>query len=138
VRDEVLSEAGPLILYVEDEPLIRDLGVVALEDGGFVVAASPSAPDAMTVLDEAGAKIKALITDIDLGGDLNGWDVARRAREILPDLPVIYVSGASSHDWASMGVPGSIMLPKPYAATQLLVALSTAMLGPSGLTSPTT
>jgi CheY-like chemotaxis protein len=135
---DVSQGAGPLVLYVEDDPLIVDLGLAVLEEGGFNVAAVRSAVEAIKALDERGGDFKALITDVDLGSELSGWDVARHAREMFPDLPVIYVSGGSSNEWASMGVPGSIMLVKPYAATQLLVALSTAMLGPSGLTSPST
>jgi CheY-like chemotaxis protein len=138
VGSSLSDSAGPLVLYVEDEPLIVDLGVAALEDGGFNVAAVRSAVDAITALDERGADFKALITDVDLASKLGGWDVARYARELFPDLPVAYVSGGSSHNWASIGVPGSIMLVKPYATAQLLVALSTAMLGPSGLSSPST
>jgi hypothetical protein len=37
--------------------------------------------------------IRALVTDIDLGGSSpTGWDVARRARELHPELPVVYLS----------------------------------------------
>lgn len=127
---EISDGAGPLVLYVEDEPLIMDLGVVTLEDGGFTVATCRTGAAAIKALDERSAEFKALITDVDLGGKLTGWDVARHAREILPALAVIYVSGGSARDWAAMGVPGSIMLAKPYASAQLVVAVSTAMLGP--------
>lgn len=122
---------GPLLLYVEDEPLILDLGVTSLEDAGFAVTAIPSGESAIAALD-AGGEIKALITDIDLGGAVSGWDVAKHARELFPEMPVIYVSGGSSNEWASMGVPGSVMLVKPYASAQLVVAVSSAMLGPDG------
>lgn len=123
--------AGPLLLYVEDEPLILDLGVTNLEEAGFAVTAFPSGGKAIAALD-AGGEFKALITDIDLGDDVSGWDVAKHARELFPEMPVIYVSGGSSNEWASMGVPGSVMLVKPYASAQLIVAVSSAMLGPDG------
>lgn len=123
------DNAGPLLLYVEDEPVIRDLGVIALEEAGFAVDAIDEGGPAIAALEARGAAFRALITDIDLAGGVCGWDVARRARELFADLPVIYVSGGSAHDWASMGVPGSIMIAKPYASAQLVVAVSTAMLG---------
>ena len=123
------SEALPSLLYVEDEPLILELGVTALEEAGFEVTALPKGSDAMVLLTERGRDFKALITDIDLGGQPNGWDVAKHARELFADIPIIYVSGASSHDWPSLGVPGSVMLVKPYAAAQLVVAVSSAIQG---------
>jgi DNA-binding NtrC family response regulator len=120
---------GPLLLYVEDQALILDLGVANLEEAGFAVTAFASGEKAMAALD-AGGDFKALITDIDLGGGVSGWEVAKHARELFPEMPVIYVSGGSSNDWASMGVPGSVMLVKPYASAQLIVAVSSVMLGP--------
>jgi CheY-like chemotaxis protein len=65
------------------------------------------------------------VTDINLSRDkLSGWEVARRAREINPDFPVIYMSGDNAEDWASKGVPHSIMLAKPFASAQLVTAVS--------------
>ena len=123
-----MSEAeGPVILYVEDERQIREIAVVALEEAGFVVISVASGRDAIAALDERGDDIKALVSDVDLRPGPNGWEVARHAREANPSLPVVYVSGASANDWASMGVPGSLILVKPHAMAQLVVAISTAM-----------
>ena len=70
-------------------------------------------------------KYRALVTDINLApGKLDGWDVARHAREIDSNFPVIYMSGKDADDWASKGVPNSIMLTKPFAPAQLVTALS--------------
>jgi CheY-like chemotaxis protein len=127
----VAGEAGPLVLYVEDEALIQELGILALSDAGFTVSAYLSGVEAMTALNGQGPTIKALVTDIDLGRAPNGWEVARHARELCPGLPIVYVSGGSSHEWTSMGVPGSVLVAKPYAAGQLVVAVSNVMLGPA-------
>jgi len=85
------------------------------------------------LLDSADGKYRALVTDINLGRDkLNGWDVARHAREIDPGFPVIYMSGDSAEDWASKGVPNSVMLSKPFAPAQLVTAVSQLLnTGPS-------
>ena len=64
------------------------------------------------------------MTDISLRGRIDGWEVARQAREIDPQFPVVYMSGASADDWASKGVPNSIMLSKPFAPAQLVTAVS--------------
>lgn len=66
-----------------------------------------------------------MATDIDLGGGVTGWDVGRVARRATPVIAVVYMSGASSHQWESEGFPGTTMLAKPFAPAQLLVALAT-------------
>jgi DNA-binding response OmpR family regulator len=70
-------------------------------------------------------KYRAVVTDINFGRNkIDGWDVARRAREIDPDFPVVYMSGKDADHWASKGVPNSIMLAKPFAPAQLVTAVS--------------
>ena len=120
------------MLYVEDEALLRELAITVLNEAGFSVTAIQSGREAMAALEAPDSLICALVTDIDLGGAPNGWEVARRARELFPDLPIIYVSGGSAHEWTSMGVPGSVLVAKPYAVAQLVVAVSTAMNGSTG------
>ena len=84
-----------------------------------------SGENAVELLDASEGKYRALVTDINLGRDgIDGWDVARHAREIDPAFPVIYMSGKDAADWASKGVPNSIMLAKPFAPAQLVTAVS--------------
>ena len=115
----------PIILVVEDDHLIQIIVEDALEDGGFEIVIASSGEEALGLLDSADVKHRALVTDINLGRDkLDGWEVARRAREIDPAFPVVYMSGDSAADWASKGVPNSIMLSKPFAPAQLVTAVS--------------
>jgi DNA-binding response OmpR family regulator len=58
---------------------------------------------------------------------MDRWEVAQQAREIEPDLLVVYMSGAAAANWTSKGVPNSIMLAKPFAPAQLLTAVSTLL-----------
>ncbi|WP_068876518.1 MULTISPECIES: response regulator [unclassified Phenylobacterium] len=119
------SNALPQVLLVEDEPLIRDLLQGALEDGGFEVAYANNGDGAIDVLQSRPGEFAGVVTDVDLGGGMTGWDVGHAARRISPVIAVVYMSGASSHQWESEGVPGSTMLMKPFAPAQLLVALAT-------------
>ena len=114
----------PIILVVEDEPLIQGLIEEALSDGGFNTAIVASGEEALTLLNGHKDKYRALVTDISLDGKIEGWEVARHAREIDPEYPVIYMSGASAADWASKGVPNSLILAKPFAPAQLVTAIS--------------
>jgi len=113
-----------LVFLVEDEELIRQLLQEALSDGGFAVTMASTGKEAMTLLDQEGAQFGALITDVNLPGNDTGWDVAKRARELNDSLPVIYITGASAHDWASKGVPNSLLLTKPFAPAQVVTAVS--------------
>jgi CheY-like chemotaxis protein len=111
------------ILIVEDDALIQMELEAALQDGGYSTVAETSGEKAIEKL-EAGASIRALVTDINLAGDTSGWEVARRARELLPDLPVIYVTSAGAEEWTSQGVPMSVLISKPFAPAQIITAIS--------------
>jgi CheY-like chemotaxis protein len=67
---------------------------------------------------------RALVTDINLKGRMTGWDVARKARELYPEFPIVYMTGGAAEDWGSQGVPNSILLVKPFAPAQLVTAVS--------------
>jgi CheY-like chemotaxis protein len=76
------------------------------------------------VLRSGVVRYKALLTDIDLKGGMNGWEVAKQVREIDPSFPVVYITGAAADQWASRGVPNSILLEKPFAPAQPATAVS--------------
>jgi len=113
-----------LILVVEDELLIQELVKEALAEGGFESEITASGEEAIALLQREAGKHRALLTDINLEGEITGWDVAKRAREINPDLPVIYMSGGAADQWPSHGVPNSILLKKPFAPAQVVTAIS--------------
>ncbi|MHC2621524.1 CheY-like chemotaxis protein [Bradyrhizobium huanghuaihaiense] len=78
------------------------------------------------------ARGRVLLTDINLGGGISGWELAQQIREISPDFPVVYMTSASAPDWKSRGVGGSVLIQKPFAPAQL--AAVSQLLG--GATSP--
>jgi DNA-binding response OmpR family regulator len=118
------EEDVPVILVIEDEEAIQSLVEDALTEGGFEPAIAASGEEALTLLKGRAGSYRGLVTDITLRGRIDGWEVARQAREIDPQFPVVYMSGASAEDWGSKGVPNSIMLSKPFAPAQLVTAIS--------------
>jgi DNA-binding response OmpR family regulator len=115
----------PIILVVEDDPLIQSIVEEALADGGYGIVIASSGENAVTLIAAADGEYRALVTEINLGGTpVDGWKVARRAREADPAFPIIYMSGDSATDWSSKGVPNSVMLTKPFAPAQLVTAVS--------------
>jgi DNA-binding response OmpR family regulator len=114
----------PIILVVEDEEPLQEIVHDALKDGGFDVTTVASGQEAVAMIESGGVKYSALVTDINLKGPMKGWDIARLIREIDPAFPVVYMTGAAADDWASQGVPNSILLIKPFAPAQLVTAVS--------------
>lgn len=129
-------ESVPILLAEYETLLLLDFEQ-ALAEAGFGVIAVSSGRKAIALLNSGDASIQGMVTDIPFREPPDGWDVARVAREIDPEIPVVYVSGDSAPDWASKGVPNSIMLEKPFAMAQLVTAISQLLNGrSSGTTAP--
>ncbi len=111
---EVASlEKRASVLLVEDEPMISDIAAEALQEQGFEVRTVSNAADALLQL-MSGLRIDVLFTDVNLPGGMDGAALAARARELRPDLPVIYTSGRQSKIEHMAPVEGSLFVPKPY------------------------
>ena len=121
-------ENAVLILVVDDEIAIRAVLNVALEDDGYKVLLAGSGEEAVKLLKKH-KEVKGLVTDIRLGSErkMTGWEIARQARELNPDIAVVYMSGDSAADWAVDGVPKSVMVTKPFAVSQISTAIATLL-----------
>ena len=117
-------EELPIVLVVEDEVGLQDFAREALSDAGFHPMVTPSGEKALTSLKSGVVKYRALVTDISLGRGIDGWALAKLTREVDPLFPIIYMTGAAADQWASKGVPNSILLEKPFAPAQLVTAVS--------------
>ena len=115
----------PMLLLVEDEAVVQEWMHTELVDAGFAVVAAADGTQALAELEAHVQRFKAVITDVKLGDGPDGWDVGRRARELVADMPVVYVSGDSADAWTSKGVPNSVMIMKPFVTAQLITAVST-------------
>ena len=107
------------ILVVEDDQLIRELLVEALREEGYDVVQASDGEEALEWCKQRVADV--LVTDIQLPGKVDGWQIAERCREHDPALPVIYATGFSPI--APRPVPGSLSLQKPYHPNEILRAV---------------
>jgi len=107
------KEKRASVLLVEDEQLICDLAAEVLAEQGFEVRAVSTAMEALRYL-MAGLKVDILFTDVNLPGDMDGETLAQRARELRPDLPVMYTSGRRQCIETLHPVEGSMFVAKPY------------------------
>ncbi|UWU75423.1 response regulator [Bradyrhizobium huanghuaihaiense] len=112
------------VLVVEDEVLIASFVEDALSDGGFEACSVHSGEAALSTFRDGREGCRVLLTDVNLGDGISGWELARQIREITPSFPVVYMTSASAPDWQSQGVDGSVLIQKPFAPTQLAAAVS--------------
>ncbi|SFH02101.1 PAS/PAC sensor hybrid histidine kinase [Pseudomonas syringae] len=115
------STGDETILVVDDEPAVRLLIAELLEDLGYIVLQAERGADALTIL-QSKAAIDLLITDVGLPGGMNGRQVADAARDVRPDLKILFVTGYAenavlAHDTLE---PGMHVLPKPFAIAELI------------------
>jgi len=115
---------SPAVLLVEDELLIQEMVESTLKEAGCAVMTSNNGAAALEALEREGDALAALITDVNLGAAPNGWEVATRARELSPGIPVFYVTGDSAHEWTAHGVPNIILVAKPFVPSEIMVALA--------------
>ncbi len=108
-------------LVVEDEWLLRLELAEELAAAGWQVREAGTGEDALKLLEQIqaeGGAIDFLVTDIRLGGPVDGWDVAEACRHVWPGLPVIYVSANPIVE--KRRVEGSAFLSKPVEMEHLL------------------
>ena len=105
------------ILVVEDEALPRLELIDTLSCAGYEVLEASNAHEAFGYLQHQ-RQIDVVITDIQLGDDLTGWDVAEKFRAERPNIPIVYTSGTSGDRRRS--VPGSVLFRKPYRSWDIL------------------
>lgn len=113
------------ILIVEDEALIRMLAVSILVDAGFQVIEAANADQALIALDTH-PEIQAMFTDINMPGELDGFDLAKAVHARWPDVHLLLTSGRAI--WPDANMPSSgIFLPKPYSPDSIAEILTSML-----------
>lgn len=111
------------VLLVEDDVLINAIVADELRDYGFVVFEASTGEQAIGLIENE-PEIAILFTDINLPGDLDGRELAARARVMRPELPIVYASGR----YAAFGLDGmvsrSLFVPKPYRPAEVCALLA--------------
>jgi signal transduction histidine kinase len=117
--DEALRGSGR-VLFVEDDPLVRETVVRGLEEAGFEVLVAISGDEALAMLDK-GLEVDVVFSDIVMPGKLSGVDLAGLLRERRPRLPVVLATGYTDQRAA---IPGVQVLSKPYEIGRLVELLA--------------
>jgi signal transduction histidine kinase/ActR/RegA family two-component response regulator len=110
---------GEVVLVVEDDDRVRHVSADALRELGYTVMQAPDAHHALAMV-ATPSRIDLLFTDVVMP-DVNGRELADRARAMRPDLKVLYTTGYTKNAIVHNGTldPGVDMLPKPFTVDQL-------------------
>jgi signal transduction histidine kinase len=108
------------ILVVEDEPGVRALSVDILRDLGYSVLEAGDGPSALAVLQRE-ASVALLFTDVGLPNGMTGRQLADAARQMRPDLKVLFTTGYARNAIVHDGRldPGVELIGKPFSAVDL-------------------
>jgi DNA-binding NtrC family response regulator len=120
----------PLILLIDDDPIVRLSLARALTDQGYEVRTAANGQGAITILDGLKTLPAIAITDLEMAG-VSGEDLARILSRRYPQLPVIFMT-AYLAIYRTAYLPGPIP-EKPFHADQLSELIRSVLTAASGL-----
>ena len=124
--EPVTNGKGETILIAEDEEFLRDQLGELLKELNYEVLQASSGRDAVAML-KAGARPDLILTDVVMPGGIGGFELARLAREIMPNVPIIYMSGYTGFTDEEMGAVIAPLLPKPSSPSAISGQLRAAL-----------
>jgi len=108
------------ILAVEDEALVRILIVETLAGAGHGVLEAADGESALAIVRQT-PDLDLVVTDVRMS-KMDGFSLARFAREVRPDLPVLFMTGYMGADVPAT-IPDAKVLQKPFDPDDLLAAI---------------
>jgi len=117
----------PVILLVEDEPVVREVTRQVLLHGGYRVLESSNAAEALALARKHAGEIDLLLTDV-IMPEMNGAELAGQLQEMQPGLLTIFMSGYAEADVARrMNRTSAIHIQKPFTVHALLSRVAEAL-----------
>ena len=120
----------PVILVVEDNPIVRMSAMHFVADAGFEALEARNADEAIGIL-EARADIHLVFTDVEMPGAIDGLKLAHYIRDRWPPVRLIVASGKVILEDSHLPL-GARFFPKPYDEGTLVAAMSDLLVGASG------
>lgn len=110
---------GELILFVDDEESVCELGAKILARHGYLAITALDGAEAIAAFVRRASEVRLLVTDLDMP-IVNGSELANALRRIKPDLPVIAMSGHITPTDETDNQFASTLLPKPFDVEALI------------------
>lgn len=122
-----MARNRPIVLIVDDDDQVLDIAAIVLASLGYQVIPATNGEAALEIIKYYRA-IDLLMTDIVMPGTIDGWELARRAKHMRPELSVVYTTGFSDGALPDKSHPGyGPLLPKPWRADQLVSLVNRAL-----------
>jgi len=124
----MVAPGSGAILVVDDEPALREMAGMILQNSGYTVLAAKDGREAVEMFRQDAPKIAAVLLDMTMPV-MGGHEAFRLIREIQPDVPIVMSSGyselAAREELGQEAVAGFIQ--KPYTAAKLVTSIQEAL-----------
>ena len=111
------AAAGRLVLLVDDDAEVRKVVRLLLIDEGYAVLEAENGTEAADILEHV-QDVAILLSDVVMPGGMDGYALARLARQTRPELEIILMSGYGAG--GDVGIPGVPLLAKPFSRADLM------------------
>jgi CheY-like chemotaxis protein len=116
------KQRRPVVLVVEDEPLMLMDAVDLVTEAGFEAIGTKNADDAIRIL-ESRDDIRIVFTDVNMPGSMDGIKLAHAVRHRWPPIEIIVTSGLTLANVEELLPERGVFFPKPYTPAQVASAL---------------
>jgi CheY-like chemotaxis protein len=116
------KQRRPVVLVVEDEPLMLLDAVDLVSEAGFEAIGAKNADEAIRIL-ESRDDIRIVFTDVNMPGSMDGIRLAHAVRHRWPPIEIIVTSGLTLANVQELLPERGIFFPKPYTPAQIASAL---------------
>ena len=117
----VESSFGETVLVVDDDATVRTLIAGVLTENHYRLLDAADGPSALKVLEARQRRIDLMVTDVGLPGCMNGRQLADAARQLRPELRILFITGYAENAVVGNGhlEPGMAVLAEPFAMSSL-------------------
>lgn len=116
------KQRRPVVLVVEDEPLMLIDAMDLVTQAGFEAIGTKNADEAIRIL-ESRDDIKIVFTDVNMPGSMDGIKLAHAVRHRWPPIEIIVTSGLTLANVEELLPERGVFFPKPYTPAQVASAL---------------
>ncbi len=111
----------PVVLIVEDEPIIRMYAALLVEEAGYLAVEAATADEALAILEQRD-DVRILFTDVEMPGSLNGLQLVEVVREKWPPIGLMVTSGHVRVDPQKLPERARFFR-KPYSESEIIRTL---------------
>ncbi|WP_046869676.1 response regulator [Microvirga massiliensis] len=127
-RGPILNQ--PIVLLVEDKPLVRATQVDVLREAGYWALEAQDADEAFEILKHRDG-VSVVLTDVDMPGSLDGFEFSRLVAQGWPEVGVLVISGKAFPDEGDLA-PSAVFVRKPIRREALAEQIEALMIRSTG------